>query len=186
MNWVGRWSQPTVTKRSWSMRSRFTALASWCHISPVGNALFCNTLQGGIETFLSRDVKVFGPWIFGWPLRIGGLNIFNYVQNILRDGILTLKSQSLERKKIFSEEWSKMIWLSKWLRPKTMILLSQILVNLSAIYLEGKKNLSIQFASWLRGFCQPQGGAFATPNTHLVKLQFDKDPNVVCFIWWHT
>ena len=32
-----------------------------CHMSPVGNALFCNSLQGGIETFLSKDVKVFGP-----------------------------------------------------------------------------------------------------------------------------
>lgn len=32
-----------------------------CHLSDVGNALFCNSLQGGIETFLSKDVKVFGP-----------------------------------------------------------------------------------------------------------------------------
>ena len=32
-----------------------------CHMSQVGNALFCNTLQGEKETFLSKDVKVFGP-----------------------------------------------------------------------------------------------------------------------------
>ena len=32
-----------------------------CHLSDIGIALFCNTLQGAIETFLSTDIKVFGP-----------------------------------------------------------------------------------------------------------------------------
>ena len=30
-----------------------------CHMSPVGNALFCNSLQGGIEAFIHTAVKVF-------------------------------------------------------------------------------------------------------------------------------
>ena len=32
-----------------------------CHLSDTGIALFCNTLQGAIQTFLSTDIKVFGP-----------------------------------------------------------------------------------------------------------------------------
>ena len=30
-----------------------------CHMSPVGNALFCNSLQGGIEAFIHTAVQVF-------------------------------------------------------------------------------------------------------------------------------
>ena len=32
-----------------------------CHMSDVGNALFCNSLQGGIETFLTTEIKTFAP-----------------------------------------------------------------------------------------------------------------------------
>lgn len=31
-----------------------------CHLSEVGTALFPNTIQGGIEAFLTSDIKVFG------------------------------------------------------------------------------------------------------------------------------
>lgn len=32
-----------------------------CHLSDVGTDLFCNSLQGGIETFFSSDMTTFGP-----------------------------------------------------------------------------------------------------------------------------
>ena len=35
--------------------------ADGCHLSDIGIALFCNTLQGAVEIFLSSDIKEFGP-----------------------------------------------------------------------------------------------------------------------------
>lgn len=32
-----------------------------CHLSDVGNDLFCNSLQGAIECFMTTDEKTFGP-----------------------------------------------------------------------------------------------------------------------------
>lgn len=32
-----------------------------CHLSDIGIALFCNSIQGAVETFTSSEVKIFGP-----------------------------------------------------------------------------------------------------------------------------